>query len=239
MKKPSLRPRKKSGLYCLVRSIRSRLLLSQVRRIPELDLIGLIAPGKHLRGLRIARVPILAEPDELNTLLYHGAIDAIVIADAGAHWTSQARSTAAEFSIDVHLVPSAANVMQGHARVATAVDPDLALGAHRSPVKSGPRVLDTCRQRVVLVTGAGGSIGSELSRQVCQLGVSRLILLDHDENAVFEADRELKNTGVEVLPVVGDIRERSLLRYVFGQHKPDIVLHSAAFTHDSRKGCAH
>ncbi|HET9743441.1 MAG TPA: UDP-N-acetylglucosamine 4,6-dehydratase family protein [Terriglobales bacterium] len=94
-------------------------------------------------------------------------------------------------------------------------------------------VRDLYAHRCVLITGAGGSIGSELSRQIARLGASRLLLLDRDENSIFEIHRELadqEHTN-RIVPLVGDIGDRVLLRHVFAEHRPDIVLHAAAHKH--------
>ncbi len=86
--------------------------------------------------------------------------------------------------------------------------------------------------RSVLVTGAGGSIGSELSRQVSHLPVRKLILLDQDENAIFHISCELSsNPQMQIIPIVADIRDRDRINWIFSQHKPDIVLHAAAYKH--------
>ena len=205
--------------------------LAQMRTLPELEIVGLVAPGAHLKGFRIRQVPVVGEPAQLSTILANAAIQALVIADAIADWAPGARSAAANFGIDVHLLPSAANVMRGQVRVATPVDPDSILETQTTVDLPAPAVIETYRNRTVLVTGAGGSIGLELCRQVLDLGIARLILLDHDESAVFEADRELQSATAELVPVVGDIRDEHLLRHVFAHHKPEIVLHSAAFKH--------
>lgn len=80
----------------------------------------------------------------------------------------------------------------------------------------------------VLVTGAGGSIGKEISRQIAELGPKRLLLLDHSELNLFEIDREL---GSAAIPFLRDIKDKSGLRSVFEKHRPEIVIHAAAYKH--------
>src|SRR5690348_12770611 len=103
----------------------------------------------------------------------------------------------------------------------------------RSPAAWDQESSDTYCDRVVLVTGAGGSIGSELCRKLSQLPISRLLLLDIDETAIFQLDRELECSPVERVPILGDVRNREFLTRVFEQHRPHIVLHAAAYKHVS------
>jgi len=85
----------------------------------------------------------------------------------------------------------------------------------------------------VLVTGAGGSIGSELCRQIARLGPSRIILLDHSERALFEIERELvdERRYTAAVPMLADIADRAKLRQVFEKYRPAIVFHAAAYKH--------
>jgi FlaA1/EpsC-like NDP-sugar epimerase len=85
---------------------------------------------------------------------------------------------------------------------------------------------------VVMVTGAGGSIGSELARQIAAVQPAKLILLGHGENSIFEIHQELAAaTLVQLVPVIADIRDRAEMDRVFAQHRPSIVFHAAAHKH--------
>jgi FlaA1/EpsC-like NDP-sugar epimerase len=85
----------------------------------------------------------------------------------------------------------------------------------------------------VLVTGAGGSIGSELCRQIARLGPSRIILLDHSEGALFDIERELvdERRYTASVPVLADVADRAKLRQVFEKYRPGVVFHAAAYKH--------
>jgi FlaA1/EpsC-like NDP-sugar epimerase len=95
------------------------------------------------------------------------------------------------------------------------------------------RVANLARGKTVLVTGAGGSIGSELCRQLAALDPHTLVALDHSENAIFEVTGELQRRGVRclVVPVIADIRNRCRIQQVFETHRPFAVLHAAAHKH--------
>jgi len=87
----------------------------------------------------------------------------------------------------------------------------------------------------VLITGAGGSIGRELCRQIATLNPASVILLDKDENSVFEAERELRaaceNKKMEIVPAICDLRVKTRMRQVFAKHRPQVVFHAAAHKH--------
>lgn len=90
------------------------------------------------------------------------------------------------------------------------------------------------QNRVVLITGAGGSIGSEISRQIYKFRPSKLILLDNGETALYEIDYELKHldpNGVDIIPQIADIKNLSRISQIFANHKPDVVFHCAAYKH--------
>jgi FlaA1/EpsC-like NDP-sugar epimerase len=207
--------------------------LGQVRIFPDLEVVGLVAEEKQLQGFEIGRVRVIAEPANLSRLLGQAAIDVLLIADATIRSYPDAVSTAAHFGTEIRLLPSAANVMRGHVRVTAHLAPEKLFAKEHAKSPAHPKVLEVYRDRSVLITGAGGSIGSELCRQLCELGISRLLLLDNDENSIFEIHSDLLQAEmtVDVVPLVGDIRDQGRVKHVFTQHRPDIVLHSAAYKH--------
>jgi FlaA1/EpsC-like NDP-sugar epimerase len=88
--------------------------------------------------------------------------------------------------------------------------------------------------KTVLVTGAGGSIGSEICRQICRFSPKKLVLVGHGENSIYLIDMELRNSSlpsVEVIPVIGDIQDRARMFEVMEEHRPDVVYHAAAHKH--------
>jgi FlaA1/EpsC-like NDP-sugar epimerase len=88
------------------------------------------------------------------------------------------------------------------------------------------------RGETVLVSGAGGSIGSELVRQVLRHGAKRVLLLGHGENSIYEIQMELMDEyGPRLFPVIGDIRDQEKIRHVLGRHRPGVIFHAAAHKH--------
>ena len=89
------------------------------------------------------------------------------------------------------------------------------------------------RNKVVLVTGAGGSIGSEICRQIMRVGPKQLLLLGHGENSIYLINQELKNIYKDgpIIPIIADIRDKQQLDQIFTQYNPQVVFHAAAHKH--------
>ena len=91
------------------------------------------------------------------------------------------------------------------------------------------------QNKVILVTGAGGSIGSEICRQIIQFNPAKLLLLGHGENSIYLIDRELRthhqNCPTEIVPIIADIQDRAKINEIMEQYHPDIVYHAAAHKH--------
>ncbi|ENZ7267455.1 polysaccharide biosynthesis protein [Enterococcus faecalis] len=96
-------------------------------------------------------------------------------------------------------------------------------------------IQDQITEKVILVTGAGGSIGSEICRQIIQFCPAKLLLLGHGENSIYLIDRELrindKKKRTEIVPIIADIQDRKKIHEIMAQHQPDIVYHAAAHKH--------
>jgi len=104
----------------------------------------------------------------------------------------------------------------------------------REPIKVKiPELASEFKDNIILITGAGGSIGSEICKQLLRFGPSKLIIIDHSENNLFLIEEELKNkfNFNSLIPIVADIREKKLMSSVFKRYHPSIVFHTAAYKH--------
>lgn len=209
--------------------------LRRVGGYSDMEVVGLLAPETKLQGFRIAGFPVMDEPAALPRLLAAHAVDVVLIADASLNCVGDIVSTATEFGVDVRLLPSAGNVLRGDVRVSAPPRAEDAFSRHAAATVAAPHpdVVAAFRDRVVLVTGAGGSIGAELCRQAANLPLRSLLLLDQDENSIFEINSELLPSAgaAAIVPIVGDIRDRNRMQRLFEQYRPHIVLHAAAYKH--------
>ena len=207
--------------------------LRQVALHSEVYVVALLTPDVKLHGTQISGFEVLDGPMALPKQLASGEVDLVLVADADPESIGEMIETAMQFGVEVRLLPSAANIISGDVRVSTMPRSEFALEHPVALVnETHPAVVETFRGRSVLITGAGGSIGSELSRQVSRLPVAEVLLLDQDENAIFHIHGELSQNGkTKVIPLVADIRDRDRISSVFAKYRPQVVLHAAAYKH--------
>jgi FlaA1/EpsC-like NDP-sugar epimerase len=219
----------------------SDLFLRAVRRerATPLRVIGLLARGRHQRGRRIHGVPILGTLHDiaavLDRLSAKGRLpDGLVITDPELRGQDLAVviQAAERLNVTVGRVPDPTALSPAHRVELRPVAIEELL--NRPPVsldRDGMAALVTGRR--VLVTGAGGTIGSELARQLATLGPSTLVLLDHGEFALWQIDLELSEShpALDRRGVVADIRDATRLASLFDTLRPDLVFHAAALKH--------
>jgi FlaA1/EpsC-like NDP-sugar epimerase len=144
-------------------------------------------------------------------------------------------ATCEELSVPVKLIPSLEEILQGKANIANFRNVEMKDLLGRDPVElwaEDRELLEIYRGKSILVTGAGGSIGSELACQLSLLQPKRLILLDKDENGLNDTYLRLVELARgEVRPLVADVRSSERVRGVFASHRPDVVFHAAAHKH--------
>ena len=207
--------------------------LRQLSFHPDIHVVKLLSPDKKLHGNRLAGFRVSDGPESLAKCLVAEQVDLVLVADADSETIAAAVATAMEYGVEAGLLPLASQVIRGDLRIWNSLKPESAL-SKTLQIASQPHelVVATYHGRTVLITGAGGSIGSELCRQVSHLPTRRLVLLDQDENAIFRVSEELRSkTRIQIVPVVADIRDRDHIESVFSQFSPDVVVHAAAYKH--------
>jgi FlaA1/EpsC-like NDP-sugar epimerase len=199
----------------------------------EAHVIGLLSEDAHLTGLHIAGRPVLGPPESLAAILVTQRIEVVVLSGANLKCSTQVIRDASSLDIQVRILPSGSELMDGKVRVNRSVSIDQLAEADSSRLNEvHPAVLDCFDSRTVLITGAGGSIGSEIAHQVSDLKVDRILVFDQDENAVFELINHLGTLeGKELIPIVGNIRDHEAVHRAFELYRPHIVLHAAAYKH--------
>ncbi len=196
--------------------------------------VAFVDDDRRLQGLTIAGLRV-HDPSRLRQLIQHHEAQRVVLAMPSASRNQRAAISRriAALGCEVHALPSFADLVANNARSLAdtrPVDFDTLLGREQMEEEL-PGVCDTYRGRRILVTGAGGSIGSELCRQLLTCHPAALILLDHSELALFEIERELRNcaSGAEIVPLLGSVCDKGLVEAAMRDHGVEIVLHAAAY----------
>jgi len=214
------------------------LVLRELQRNAKLGStpIGLVDDDPRKKNLRVHGVRVLGTTSELRHILRETEPDEVLIAIPSASGDLRGRvfdASAAE-GIPVKTLPGLYELISGDIDLARQIRPvqvEDVLGREQVEVDLAA-VAEYLSGQTVLVTGAGGSIGSELCRQISRLGPARIVMIDQAETPLHEIERELVDHGfTAALPVLGDVRSERKLRQVFEKYEPDIVFHAAAYKH--------
>jgi FlaA1/EpsC-like NDP-sugar epimerase len=211
----------------------------ELRRNPELSSapIGFVDDDPRKQGMRVAGHKVLGTTDALPRILDQAGPDEVIIAIPSAPGTLRQRVVTAcrERGIPVRTLPTTFELLSGGVnlmRQVREVRVEDVLG--RDPVRVEiDRVGAYLRGRTVLVTGAGGSIGAELCRQISRVAPQRLVMVENAENALFEIRRQLEEERhfTRVAAVLADCKDATRVRELFEEHRPSVVFHAAAYKH--------
>jgi len=198
--------------------------------------IGFIDDNDLKRGKKVAGIPVLGNHKDIPYILENNTVDEIIIAIPSA---TSARlkgiiDKCVEMGVKVKTTPPASSLINGtvHLYQVRSIEIEDLLG-RKSISLDRSSVREELKSKKVLVTGAGGSIGSELAWQITQYGVKKIILYERGESELHDITLKIKGIAnkVSVVPIVGDIMDKQQLNEVMEKHKPDFVYHAAAYKH--------
>jgi FlaA1/EpsC-like NDP-sugar epimerase len=216
-----------------------QLLIREMQRNRQLGYtpIGLVDDDPRKKNLRVHGVRVLGTIAELGHLLRDNRPDEVLIAIPSAAGQERQAIVEAcrEANVPVKTLPGLYELIAGDVDLAGQIRPvqvEDVLGREQVEVDLGA-VAAYVKDKVVLVTGAGGSIGSELCRQLARLGTAQLILVDKGESSLFEIERELVDEREfhAAIPVLADCGDRAKMRQVFERYRPQVIFHAAAYKH--------
>jgi FlaA1/EpsC-like NDP-sugar epimerase len=205
----------------------------------DFDPVAFIDDKKSLQGSSINGIRVYGS-DSLPTLVRQYRIDRILLAMPSGTRRRRREILAQLEPLGVHVqsLPNLSDLISGKAQINELCDVDVGDLLGRDPVPPKPKLFGSCiRAKCVLVTGAGGSIGSELCRQIIRLAPSRLVLFEMSEIALYNIERELEEVAasehleVEIVPLLGNAHHRHRVREVLSAFAVQTVYHAAAYKH--------
>jgi FlaA1/EpsC-like NDP-sugar epimerase len=198
--------------------------------------IGFVDDNPNKVGQRIHGVPVLGQRDTMPKILKDYPVDEVLLAvpSASASLVRQILTVLEPFKVPIKTLPTLSKLKNGSVGLNQIQDLSVEDLLERLPVGLDiAPVQNLVKDKRILITGAGGSIGSELSRQIARYEPARLILLDKSEGALYEIDTELQRSfpNLRRSVVLADIKNMNPLEQVFVQETPQIIFHAAAYKH--------
>lgn len=238
---------KKNGLHKADSSLRilvvgagdgGNIFINTVKdRKLNFEIVGIVDRDPNKLGTFIRNVKVLGNRNDIPRLVEELAVDQVTIAIPSLNGKEREKivEICNSIGVKVNNMPSIEDILAGNMSVSAFQEIDVADLLGRPEVELDQEELNHYFEgKTILVTGAGGSIGSELCRQIVKFSPKRLILLGHGENSIYLIHRELSGKyqdKLELIPLIADIQDRDLLFEIMAEYKPDLVYHAAAHKH--------
>jgi FlaA1/EpsC-like NDP-sugar epimerase len=213
-------------------------LLREIHRmsVTEYEMVGFIDDDPAKQGINIHGFPVLGTVEQLPAICKEKAIEEVAIAMPSATVPQRRRvvQVCEGTKVRFRTVPSMTDIASGKYRVSQIRNVDINDLLGREAVQLDTDLIEAfLKDKVILVTGAGGSIGSEMCRQICNFKPRVLLLVEQAENPLFYIEQELREkfTDIALKAVICDITDQHRVDNIFNQHRPQVVIHAAAHKH--------
>jgi FlaA1/EpsC-like NDP-sugar epimerase len=214
------------------------MVVRELQKNPQLNMkpIGFLDDDPSKQDNQIHGVKVLAPLKELAYILDTRHVDEVIIAipSAAGQIVRQVTEVCRQRGVAFRTMPGLYELLGGAVNVSRLREVDIADLLRREPVRMDTEALGQVLEgRVVLVTGAGGSIGRELCRQIARHAPEKLLMLGHGENSIFEVLLPLKESfpALEIVPLIADVRDMPRLSVLFSRWQPEVIFHTAAHKH--------
>jgi FlaA1/EpsC-like NDP-sugar epimerase len=215
------------------------MVARQLVNNPEAELkpIAFIDDDPNKQKLQFFNIPVMGTTKDIEDVVRALRIEHIIIAIPSLTKKELNRifEQCAKTNAKTQIVPKLEDIVTGKVSVSQFRDVQVEDLLGREPVELDIESISSyIENKAILVTGAGGSIGSEICRQVCRFNPKKIVLLGHGENSIYQIDMELRNQykdQIDIVPVIGDIQDRERMFEVMEEHKPHVVYHAAAHKH--------
>lgn len=214
------------------------LVVRELQKNPDLNLVpvGFLDDNPAKLKQQIHGVQVVGTLSDIGKVLEHKKVDEVIIAipSSSGKVVRMIADVCRLRGIPFRTMPGIYELIGGKVSINRLREVDITDLLRRQPTHMHEELIgETLADKTVLVTGAGGSIGRELCRQIIRWGPSQLILLGHGENSIFESLLELRETSpsLPMTPIIADVRDDDRIRNIFRTYKPDVVFHAAAHKH--------
>lgn len=214
------------------------LLAQELKGHADVEVVGFLDDDRNKVGSVIAETKVLAGGDSLEPMVRQHNVEQVIIsiASPGKEFLSRVMNFCKQIHVPVKIIPSLREIFEQHASIGQLQDvrlEDLLGREHVEVMEHDPLLRGAYHGKRILVTGAGGSIGSELVRQLLRFAPERVLILDKDENSIYELEQELllRAPGAAIQPCIADIRQEERFAALFHEFRPQIVFHAAAHKH--------
>lgn len=215
-------------------------LASSMRSEPAMRLIGYVDDDRRLNGQKLDGDKVFWSGDLPNTISKHAVTDILLaLPKISRKKRRSIVDQVQKFKVHVQTLPNMKDIMDGQVSFNDIRELDIEDLLGREPVAPNELLLGrTIVSKTVMVTGAGGSIGSELCRQIVQSGVDKLLLFELSEFSLYAIEKELRAyvkghalENIEIIPVLGSVTDDSRLKEILAYWQPDTIFHAAAYKH--------
>lgn len=203
----------------------------------DIDIVGILDKDTSKKGTYLHGIKVIGNKYDIPRLVKELEIDQITIAipSLSAEEQEAILDICQQSNVPVTVMPPVEELVLGHLNTNQLKEIDIAdLLGRKEVILDQSQLSEFISGKTVLVTGAGGSIGSEICRQISHFTPKRLLLLGHGENSIYLIHRELTNKykdEFEIIPIIADIQDRGLIFKLMEDYKPDLVYHAAAHKH--------
>jgi FlaA1/EpsC-like NDP-sugar epimerase len=211
-------------------------VLKEIGNNPKLDynVVGFVDDNQSKIGLNLQGVPVLGSTEDIKDIVKKNKIEEIILAipSATRQQMEAIISECEKTKVKIKTIPAIGDLIDGtvsFSQIKEVQIEDL-LGRDVVNIDTGS-IKKYLEAKVVLVTGAGGSIGSEICRQLVRFKPAAIVLLGRGENSIYQIHKELSGHGVKLYQVIGDVINKKKLEGVFKKYKPQVVFHAAADKH--------
>lgn len=203
----------------------------------DIDIVGILDKDTSKKGTYLHGIKVIGNKYDIPRLVKELEIDQITVAipSLSAEEQEAILDICQQSNVPVTVMPPVEELVLGHLNTNQLKEIDIAdLLGRKEVILDQSQLSEFISGKTVLVTGAGGSIGSEICRQISHFTPKRLLLLGHGENSIYLIHRELTNKykdEFEIIPIIADIQDRGLIFKLMEDYKPDLVYHAAAHKH--------